>query len=62
MAHVQVCNARAGSKGIKNMQIFCFDMMLMRLCAKRNIGPGFLIHDFSLKRGGLFLQKIFHPS
>lgn len=33
------------SKGIKNMQIFCFDMMLMRLCASRNIGPGFLIHD-----------------
>jgi uncharacterized protein YydD (DUF2326 family) len=22
------------SKGIKNMQIFCFDLMLMRLCAK----------------------------
>jgi uncharacterized protein YydD (DUF2326 family) len=33
------------SKGIKNMQIFCFDMMLMRLCAKRQIGPRFLIHD-----------------
>lgn len=33
------------SKGIKSMQIFCFDMMLMRLCAKRNIGPGFLVHD-----------------
>jgi len=33
------------SKGIKNIQIFCFDMMLMRLCAKRGIGPGFLVHD-----------------
>lgn len=33
------------SKGIKNMQIFCFDMMLMRLCTKRQMGPGFLIHD-----------------
>jgi uncharacterized protein YydD (DUF2326 family) len=33
------------SKGIKSVQIFCFDMMLMRLCAKRNIGPGFLVHD-----------------
>ena len=33
------------SKGIKNMQIFCFDMMLMRLCAKHGMGPGFLIHD-----------------
>src|SRR5208283_3828193 len=25
------------SKGIKSMQIFCFDMMLMSLCAKRGI-------------------------
>jgi uncharacterized protein YydD (DUF2326 family) len=33
------------------MQIFCFDMMLMRLCAKRNIGPGFLIHDSHLFDG-----------
>lgn len=39
------------SKGIKNMQIFCFDMMLMRLCAKREIGPGFLIHDSHLFDG-----------
>lgn len=33
------------SKGIGKMQIFCFDMMLMRLCAQRGIGPGFLVHD-----------------
>ena len=39
------------SKGIKNMQIFCFDIMLMRLCAKRGIGPGFLIHDSHLFDG-----------
>ena len=39
------------SKGIKNMQIFCFDMMLMRLCAKRRMGPGFLIHDSHLFDG-----------
>ena len=39
------------SKGIKNMQIFCFDMMLMRLCTKRGIGPGFLIHDSHLFDG-----------
>ncbi len=39
------------SKGIKNMQIFCFDMMLMRLCARRRIGPGFLIHDSHLFDG-----------
>lgn len=41
----------ARSKGITNMQIFCFDMMLMRLCAKRGIGPGFLIHDSHLFDG-----------
>lgn len=39
------------SKGIKNMQIFCFDMMLMRLCATQGIGPGFLIHDSHLFDG-----------
>lgn len=39
------------SKGIKNMQIFCFDMMLMRVCARRAIGPGFLIHDSHLFDG-----------
>ena len=39
------------SKGIKNMQIFCFDMMLMRLCAQRGIGPGFLLHDSHLFDG-----------
>lgn len=39
------------SKGIKNMQIFCFDIMLMRLCSKRQIGPGFLIHDSHLFDG-----------
>ncbi len=39
------------SKGIKNMQIFCFDMMLMRLCAKCGIGPGFLVHDSHLFDG-----------
>lgn len=39
------------SEGIKNMRIFCFDMMLMRLCAQRGIGPGFLIHDSHLFDG-----------
>lgn len=39
------------SEGIKNMQIFCFDMMLMRICAERGIGPGFLIHDSHLFDG-----------
>jgi uncharacterized protein YydD (DUF2326 family) len=39
------------SKGIQNMQIFCFDLMLMRLCMQRNIGPRFLVHDSHLFDG-----------
>lgn len=39
------------SKGISNMQIFCFDMMLMQLCARRGYGPGFLVHDSHLFDG-----------
>src|SRR6266568_3996403 len=39
------------SKGISNMQIFCFDMMLMQICAERHIGPGFLVHDSHLFDG-----------
>ncbi len=39
------------SRGIQNMQVFCFDMMLMQLCAARGIGPGFVIHDSHLFDG-----------
>lgn len=39
------------SKGITNMEIFAFDMMLMIVCAHRNISPGFLIHDSHLFDG-----------
>ena len=39
------------SKGITNMQIFCFDMMLMEICQKQERGPGFLIHDSHLFDG-----------
>jgi|SRR6185312_10507133 len=39
------------SKGISNMQIFCFDMMLMRLCKNRDMGTGFLVHDSHLFDG-----------
>jgi uncharacterized protein YydD (DUF2326 family) len=39
------------SRGIQNMQVFCFDMMLMQLSAKRGFGPGFLIHDSHLFDG-----------
>ncbi|UOQ75157.1 DUF2326 domain-containing protein (plasmid) [Hymenobacter cellulosilyticus] len=36
------------SQGVNNAQIFCFDMMLMRMATRRGISPGFLIHDSSL--------------
>ncbi len=39
------------SKGITNMQIFCFDFMLTEICAKQNRWPGFLIHDSHLFDG-----------
>ncbi|MDP9120140.1 MAG: DUF2326 domain-containing protein [Acidobacteriota bacterium] len=39
------------SRGIGNMEIFCFDMMLQRLCAQQKIGPGFLVHDSHLFDG-----------
>lgn len=41
----------AKSKGINNMQIFCFDLMLMILCTERGIGPRFLVHDSHLFDG-----------
>ncbi|MBI3128475.1 MAG: DUF2326 domain-containing protein [Candidatus Tectomicrobia bacterium] len=41
----------ARSRGITNMQIFCFDMMLMALNAERGLGPGFLVHDSHLFDG-----------
>lgn len=40
-----------GSAGITKMETFCFDMMLMQVCAQQNIGPGFLIHDSELFDG-----------
>lgn len=39
------------SKGITNMQIFCFDLMLMEICGRRGRWPGFLIHDSHLFDG-----------
>lgn len=36
------------SLGIKSMQIFCFDLMLMQLAGEREISPGFLVHDSHL--------------
>lgn len=39
------------SKGINNMQIFCFDLMLIELASRRGLGPGFLVHDSHLFDG-----------
>lgn len=39
------------SKGITNMQIFCFDLMLADLATRRGFGPGFLVHDSHLFDG-----------
>ena len=38
------------SRGITNMQIFCFDMMVTEMGMKRGRWPGFLIHDSHLFR------------
>jgi len=46
---IKIQGKRSG--GISNMQIFCFDMMLMKLCATRGLGPGFLFHDSHLFDG-----------
>lgn len=39
------------SRGITNMQIFCFDMMLSVIASRRGLSPGFLIHDSHLFDG-----------
>ena len=39
------------SKGITNMQIFCFDLMLAELGMRHGRWPGFLIHDSHLFDG-----------
>ncbi len=39
------------SKGVNNMRIFCFDMMLMLLSIERGRSPGFLVHDSHLFDG-----------
>lgn len=36
---------RSGSHGIGNMKIFCYDLMLAQIWAKKGKNPGFLIHD-----------------
>jgi uncharacterized protein YydD (DUF2326 family) len=39
------------SKGVSAMQVFCFDIALMRITAERGVNPGYLIHDSHLFDG-----------
>ena len=49
MFEVQIDAQR--SRGINNMQIFCFDMMLAVVASRRGRSPGFLVHDSHLFDG-----------
>ena len=46
-------------KGVKQMQIFCFDLMLTVLMTRRRLGLGFLIHDSHLFDGMDSRQSIY---
>lgn len=39
------------SKGVSSMQVFCFDIALMRITGEGGINPGYLIHDSHLFDG-----------
>ena len=39
---------RAGSHGLQSMTIFCYDLMLATLWARKRRSPGFLIHDSTI--------------
>lgn len=39
---------RSGSHGFENMKIFCYDLMLAKLWAKKATSPRFLIHDSTI--------------
>ncbi|MFJ8814839.1 DUF2326 domain-containing protein [Amycolatopsis thermoflava] len=42
---------RGRSKGITNMQVYCFDLDLITLWSRKGLGPGFLVHDSHLFDG-----------
>ncbi|AUI62998.1 DUF2326 domain-containing protein [Amycolatopsis sp. BJA-103] len=42
---------RGRSKGITNMQVYCFDITLVTLWSRQQRGPGFLVHDSHLFDG-----------
>lgn len=42
---------RSGSQGISSMKVFCYDLTIAELWAKRSPSPGFLIHDSTIFDG-----------
>lgn len=40
--------SRSGSTGVDKMKVFCYDLMRAELWSKRDVRPGFLIHDSTL--------------
>jgi uncharacterized protein YydD (DUF2326 family) len=42
---------RSGSRGISNMKIFCYDLVLATKWARQSRSPGFLIHDSTIYDG-----------
>jgi uncharacterized protein YydD (DUF2326 family) len=46
---IKIAGDRGG--GISNVEIFCFDLTLLKLVSKRLGGPGFLVHDSHLFDG-----------
>ncbi|MGH9770121.1 MAG: ABC-three component system protein [Candidatus Acidiferrales bacterium] len=47
--HVDI--ERSGSQGIDSMKVFCYDLTLAELWARRSPSPGFLIHDSTIFDG-----------
>ncbi len=42
---------RSDSQGIEQMKVFCYDLMLAQLWAKKAVGPRFLVHDSTIYDG-----------
>jgi uncharacterized protein YydD (DUF2326 family) len=42
---------RSGSSGVGNMKVFCYDLLLAELWAKKMFSPGFLVHDSLIFEG-----------
>jgi len=47
--HVDI--ERSGSQGIDSMKVFCYDLTIAELWARRSSAPGFLVHDSTIFDG-----------